>query len=59
MAEMNAPESRPDHRDVPVLTSNWLRGGESTNLLIRWGAVLFCALFWLGFLALIAYADKL
>jgi hypothetical protein len=56
---MSAPESRPDHRDFPVLTSNWLRGGVSTKLLIRWGAVLFCALFWLGFLALIAYADKL
>jgi hypothetical protein len=56
---MNVPESRPDYRDFSVLTSNWLRASESTKLLIRWGAVLFCALFWLGFLALIAYADKL
>jgi hypothetical protein len=56
---MNAPENRPDHRDYPVMTSNWLRADESTKLLIRWGAVLFCALFWLGLLTLVAYADKL
>ncbi len=56
---MNAPESRPDHHDFPMLTSDWLRGGEFPKLLVRWGAILLCALFWLGFLALIAYADKL
>lgn len=50
---MNAPESRPDHRDFPMLTSEWLRAGESAKLLIRWGAILFCALFWAGLLALI------
>ena len=52
---MNAPQSRSDRRDYPVVRSIWLRGGDSTKLLIRWGAVLFCALFWLGLLALIAY----
>jgi hypothetical protein len=56
MAEMNTPESRPDHRDHPVMMSNWLRGSESTKLLVRWGAVIFCALFWLGLLTLVAYA---
>lgn len=56
---MNAPESRPDHSEFPVLTSNRLRGGESTKLLIRWGGVVVCALFWLGLLSLVAYADKL
>lgn len=59
MAEMNTPESRPDHSEFPVLVSNWVRGGESAKLLIRWGAVLFCALFWLGLLSWIAYADRL
>jgi hypothetical protein len=53
---MNTPESRPDHRDHPVMMSNWLRGSESTKLLVRWGAVIFCALFWLGLLTLVAYA---
>lgn len=56
---MNAPESRPEHRDASVLPSNALRGGVSTKLLIRWGGVLFCALFWLGLLTLIACADNL
>jgi hypothetical protein len=51
---MNAPESRSDRSDFPAITSHWFGGGVSMKLLIRWGAVLFCALFWLGVLLLVA-----
>jgi hypothetical protein len=51
---MNAPESRPDRSDFPALTSHWIGGGVSTKLLIRWGVVLFCTLFWLALLFLVA-----
>jgi hypothetical protein len=56
---MNIPENSPDHSGFPVLSSNSVGSGEAAKLLIRWGAALFCALFWLGLLALIAYADQL
>jgi hypothetical protein len=54
MTEMNAQQSSSNRSAFRALTGNWFRRDSSRmKLVIRWAAVLFCALFWLGMLALI------
>ena len=52
---MKAPEVRHERSEYPSLGTAWLRFSRSrAKLAIRWGAVLFCVLFWLGVLFLYA-----